>query len=115
MPIYQYVCPSCKCKFEVRQGFNDESKVSCPRCNTGARRIFLPVPIFFKGSGFYVTDSAKKSEIQDTPKEPKSEKKPESERKSESERKQGSEKKIESEKKSESEKKPESKPAAKTS
>jgi putative FmdB family regulatory protein len=107
MPIYQYLCPSCKCKFEVRQGYNDESKVSCPRCNISARRIFLPVPIFFKGSGFYVTDSAKKSEIQDTPKEPKQEKKPESEKRSESERKSESEKKPESEKKTVPEKKSE--------
>ncbi len=77
MPVYQYLCPSCKCNFEVRQGYDDDSKVSCPRCNNGARRIFLPVPIVFKGSGFYVTDSSKKSEIQDSPKEPKPEKKPE--------------------------------------
>ena len=69
MPVYQYLCPNCNCKFEQRQSFDDECKVHCPKCNNGARRIFIPVPIIFKGSGFYVTDSAKKSEIQDSPKE----------------------------------------------
>ncbi len=71
MPIYQYICPSCNSKFELRQSFNDECKVSCPKCHNGARRLFIPVPIIFKGSGFYVTDSSKKSEVQDTPKEAK--------------------------------------------
>jgi putative FmdB family regulatory protein len=69
MPIYQYLCPSCKHKFELRQSFSDSCKVSCPKCKNGARRIFVPVPIIFKGSGFYVTDSSKKSEVQDSPKE----------------------------------------------
>ncbi len=69
MPIYQYLCPRCNFKFELRQSFTDKCKVTCPKCNNGARRLFIPVPIIFKGSGFYVTDSAKKSEIQDSPKE----------------------------------------------
>ena len=68
MPIYQYHCPSCDNKFEAKQSFNDTSNVSCPICNNGARRVFSPVPIIFKGSGFYVTDSTKKSEAQFNPK-----------------------------------------------
>jgi putative FmdB family regulatory protein len=71
MPVYQYLCPSCNNKFELRQSFNDEGNVHCPKCNNGARRLFIPVPIIFKGSGFYVTDSSKKSDIQDSPKETK--------------------------------------------
>ena len=69
MPIYQYLCPSCNHKFELRQSFNDECHASCPKCKNGAKRIFVPVPIIFKGSGFYVTDSSKKSEVHDSPKE----------------------------------------------
>jgi putative FmdB family regulatory protein len=69
MPVYQYLCPSCNHKFELRQSFNDECHASCPKCNNGAKRIFVPVPIIFKGSGFYVTDSSKKSEVQDSPKQ----------------------------------------------
>ena len=57
MPIYQYVCSKCNTNFELRQGFNDESVAVCPRCRGESRRLFIPVPIIFKGPGFYVTDS----------------------------------------------------------
>jgi putative FmdB family regulatory protein len=77
MPVYQYLCPSCNYKFELRQGFDADCKMPCPKCNNGARRIFVPVPVFFRGSGFYVTDNCKKSEIQDSPKELKTEQKSE--------------------------------------
>ena len=84
MPVYQYICQSCNHKFEVKQSFNDEGKAHCPKCKNRARRLFIPVPIIFKGSGFYVTDSAKKSDIQDSPKEaPKETKEPAAEKKEE--------------------------------
>jgi len=59
MPTYQYLCPKCNSKFELRQSFTDESKVTCPKCQNGARRLFSPVPVIFKGSGFYSTDNRK--------------------------------------------------------
>ena len=59
MPIYQYLCPKCNLKFELKQSFSDESIVACPKCQNGARRLFSPVPIIFKGTGFYVTDNRK--------------------------------------------------------
>ncbi len=62
MPIYQYVCPKCNKNFDLKQSFNDESVVACPKCKAEARRLFVPVPIIFKGSGFYVTDSKSMSE-----------------------------------------------------
>jgi putative FmdB family regulatory protein len=68
MPIYEYICPSCNHEFELRQSFNDKCEVTCPRCQNSSKRIFSPVPIIFKGSGFYVTDHSSKSEIQDSPK-----------------------------------------------
>jgi putative FmdB family regulatory protein len=68
MPIYQYVCSKCNTKFELRQGFNDDSVANCPKCKCEARRLFVPVPIIFKGSGFYVTDSKTTSEAQLPPK-----------------------------------------------
>ena len=68
MPIYQYVCSKCNTKFELRQSFNDESVANCPNCKCEARRLFVPVPIIFKGSGFYVTDSKTTSEAQLPPK-----------------------------------------------
>ena len=56
MPIYQYCCPKCNLKFELKQSFSDESTIMCPKCQKEARRLFQPVPIIFKGSGFYATD-----------------------------------------------------------
>ena len=57
MPVYEYECQQCSLKFEVKKRFREESGAVCPRCHAEARRIFSPVPIFFKGSGFYVTDN----------------------------------------------------------
>ena len=71
MPTYQYLCPKCNLKFELKQTFSDESVVICPECRNGAQRLFSPVPIIFKGSGFYVTDSARKGETQSSVKETK--------------------------------------------
>ncbi len=57
MPIYEYECTNCPSHFELKQGFHDNGPVCCPRCGAKARRRFSSVPIIFKGSGFYVTDS----------------------------------------------------------
>ncbi len=57
MPVYQYECPQCGCKFDQRQSFHDEPKAACPECGRDARRCFVPVGIIFKGSGFYKTDT----------------------------------------------------------
>jgi len=56
LPIYEYECPNCSWRFEQRRSFSDDSPVSCPECQCEARRIFSPVSIIFKGSGFYSTD-----------------------------------------------------------
>jgi len=74
MPIYQYLCPKCNTQFEQRQSFTDDSVTACPKCKNGARRLFSPVPVIFKGSGFYVTDNnARKSGLQNGDKEDKKE------------------------------------------
>ena len=57
MPIYEYECTRCSSRFELKQSFDDDALASCPQCGGSALRVFLPVPIIFKGSGFYVTDS----------------------------------------------------------
>ncbi|MBI2869704.1 MAG: zinc ribbon domain-containing protein [Chloroflexi bacterium] len=82
MPIYEYECQGCTCRFEVRQGFNDPAEALCPRCQSKAQRVILPVPIVFKGSGFYITDhrkgngeadpSAEKAPVKPPEKEPSS-------------------------------------------
>ncbi len=57
MPIYEYECTCCSSRFELKQSFSESNPVSCPRCGSKTQRIFSPVPIIFKGSGFYSTDS----------------------------------------------------------
>ncbi|UCG54261.1 MAG: hypothetical protein JSV32_06640 [Dehalococcoidia bacterium] len=58
MPIYEYECEKCACRFELKRRFEEDGgSPCCPKCQGSARRIFsLPV-ILFKGSGFYVNDS----------------------------------------------------------
>ena len=57
MPIYEYECTCCPSQFELKRSFSDDTPVCCPQCGGDTVRIFNPVPIIFKGSGFYVTDS----------------------------------------------------------
>ena len=58
MPIYTYRCENCGVQFDRRQSFNDEPLKVCPECQKEAlRKVYLPVGIVFKGSGFYATDN----------------------------------------------------------
>ena len=59
MPTYVYACDSCGTQFERFQSFKDEPLRTCPSCASAVRRVFQPVGIVFKGSGWYVTDSRK--------------------------------------------------------
>lgn len=61
MPLYDYKCDTCGHRFEKRQKFSSEPVATCPNCENRASRQFVPVPIVFKGSGFYVNDYGKKS------------------------------------------------------
>jgi putative FmdB family regulatory protein len=56
MPIYEYECKKCQCRFDLKQSYSADGKTRCASCGGEARRVFSPVPIFLKGSGFYVTD-----------------------------------------------------------
>ncbi len=62
MPTYQYRCTECGEDLEVVQKFSDEPLTVCPACQGALRKVFSPVGIVFKGSGFYRTDSRKGSE-----------------------------------------------------
>ena len=57
MPIYEYECEECRLRFEVTMPFSVDRGTVCPQYTRYARRLFSPVPIIFKGSGFYITDS----------------------------------------------------------
>ena len=62
MPIYEYVCEKCCSRFDLKRSFcEDVSEAECRECKGKAKRVFTPVPIIFKGSGFYVTDNRSKN------------------------------------------------------
>jgi putative FmdB family regulatory protein len=57
MPTYEYACTSCGHHLEVVQSFSEEPLTVCPSCSGKLRKVFSPIGIVFKGSGFYKTDS----------------------------------------------------------
>ena len=60
MPIYEYRCLNGH-TFEVIQSMSDDPVETCEVCGAQVERVFHPVAVHFKGSGFYTTDYAKKS------------------------------------------------------
>lgn len=57
MPIYTYRCENCGVRFEHTSKFSDPPLTRCPECGKKTlRKVYLPVGIVFKGSGFYATD-----------------------------------------------------------
>jgi putative FmdB family regulatory protein len=61
VPTYQYACTDCGDRSEVVQRFTDDPLTVCSACGGKLRKVFSPVGIVFKGSGFYRTDSRKGS------------------------------------------------------
>src|SRR5688572_14057105 len=62
MPIYEYQCDACGTRFEQIQKFADAPVDVCPKCGKGPVQRLMSAPAFqFKGSGWYITDYAKKS------------------------------------------------------
>ena len=61
MPLYEYLCDACGHRFERIQKFSDPPLEDCPNCGQKQLRKLLSSPaIQFKGSGFYITDYARK-------------------------------------------------------
>jgi putative FmdB family regulatory protein len=60
MPIYEYRCRNGH-QFEAFQAMSDDPVSTCPECGAPVERVFRPVAVHFKGSGFYTTDYARKS------------------------------------------------------
>ncbi len=57
MPVYSYRCESCGVSFDRFQKFSDQPLTRCPECGKKTlRKVYTPVGIVFKGSGFYATD-----------------------------------------------------------
>ena len=93
MPIYEYRCKKGH-EFEVIQRMSDDPVTECEECGAPVERVFNPVAVHFKGSGFYTTDyarsskpgqgSSKESESSSTSSESKSGKSEKSDKKKES-------------------------------
>lgn len=57
MPIYTYRCENCGVQFDQTQKFSDAPLTKCPECGKKSlHKVYTPVGIVFKGSGFYATD-----------------------------------------------------------
>lgn len=57
MPTYEYACTSCGKHLEAVQAFKDAPLTTCPACSGTLRKVYSPIGVVFKGSGFYKTDS----------------------------------------------------------
>jgi putative FmdB family regulatory protein len=62
MPIYEYECVNNKHRFEVIQKFDDPPVTHCTVCGDPVHKLLSPPAIQFKGSGWYITDYAKKGQ-----------------------------------------------------
>lgn len=77
MPIYSYKCESCGEVHDKLVKAGGNGKVKCVQCQSDALRVFSPVGIIFKGSGFYSTDhrsAIKSAKVADNPSPSSSEK-----------------------------------------
>jgi putative FmdB family regulatory protein len=61
MPLYEYQCKKCGHRFEKIQKFSDKLVKKCPECGGPVEQTISAPAVQFKGSGWYVTDYAKKS------------------------------------------------------
>ena len=60
MPIYEYRCENGH-QFEIFQTMSEDPVATCQECGAPVERVFHPVAVHFKGSGFYTTDYARKA------------------------------------------------------
>lgn len=60
MPLYEYECKKCKHRFEEIRKFSDKQPTKCPKCGGVLEQVISAPAVQFKGSGWYVTDYAKK-------------------------------------------------------
>ncbi len=93
MPIYEYECKKCAHRFEVIQKVSDAPVKKCEKCKGKAERLISSPAIQFKGSGWYVTDYARKGSGSDRESESESKSSSSSESSSSSDNKKTSDKK----------------------
>jgi putative FmdB family regulatory protein len=68
MPTYEYLCSACGHRLEVVQRINDDPVTTCAECGGRLRRVFHPVGVVLKGSGFYATDNRSGKSLKTTDK-----------------------------------------------
>jgi putative FmdB family regulatory protein len=87
VPLYEYRCPSCGKTFEKIQKFSANRKARCPECGASGKKLLSAPAIQFKGTGWYVTDYARKGKAEKSEEKPTDDKpageKPEKEPKKE--------------------------------
>ena len=62
MPLYEYICDACGRQFELIRKFSDPPLEKCPTCGGTVRKLVSSPAFQFKGTGFYITDYAKKDQ-----------------------------------------------------
>jgi putative FmdB family regulatory protein len=62
MPLYEYLCDACGRRFELIRKFSDPPLEACPTCGGTVRKLVSSPAFQFKGTGFYITDYAKKDQ-----------------------------------------------------
>ena len=70
MPIYTYKCRECGHQFDKMQKVSENKAPACDVCGKTTHRVFQPVGIIFKGSGFYKTDNRADKRKSENPPEP---------------------------------------------
>ena len=99
MPLYEYQCKKCHHRFERIQKFSDPLVKKCPECGGPVEQTISAPAVQFKGSGWYVTDYAKKSSAPASDSGSKTDSKPESKAGSKTESKKDDKPKAETAKK----------------
>src|SRR5215469_4113219 len=66
VPLYEYQCKKCQHRFEKIQKFSDAPVKKCPECGGPVQQLLSPPAVQFKGSGWYVTDYARKGASSDS-------------------------------------------------
>jgi putative FmdB family regulatory protein len=61
MPLYEYQCDACGRRYELLQKFSDPPLTTCTACGGSVRKLLSSPAIQFKGTGWYVTDYARKA------------------------------------------------------
>ena len=69
MPTYEYECTNCHRRYEVVQRFTDPPLETCEACGGKLKRIYHPVGVVLKGSGFYSTDNRSRKTLSPTSKD----------------------------------------------